>query len=583
MSAELLNQLTSREATTRGRAARVIAAANDPHNLPGLARLLLHADEYVRVATGNALTGMAKADLTAFVAVLESASGEQVADGLLTLFRKVAGVSAFLEAAGTTRVIKTLLAMLEHEKTIRRKDAADALAALGWKAETPDDRARYAVAKGDWHIAVKEGAAAVAPLIVAFRSTDANREGVLSSLWSIPAGWDPAALGPVLRLATDREVSTAAERGRIKGAFPDTLPDTLEALFSDPDPKFRAKVVVLLVLLLRLKRYSRVASILFQALRDDAAIVWKPAGAALTGQGALDEFGTLSEGPGFVRIALRLQSYSTQFSTDHIGELIAALAEPEPEIRVTAAHALGKLKAAKAVGPLIARLGDPREWFTVPWAAADALGMIGSRDAVPPLIAALQSRCKHLAQRAARALDQIGDPQAIQPLSRSLGNAEHEVREAAARSLGVFGLPEAIAPLIAALDDPHGSVNRAARDALTKILELSAARILKLNLLALSQLPHHERTEFDDRSEDEAAAWGGGGRIVGVNVEKLKELALREIARRKSTADLPRPTLMETPDRIQLQCTCGATYKVRTEYRGRKTKCPKCGKHLVVP
>ena len=100
---------------------------------------------------------------------------------------------------------------------------------------------------------------------------------------------------------------------------------------------------------------------------------------------------------------------------DELHDLIAALRDPDPRKRARAATALGELKgkAAEAVGPLIALLGDTAATndfgpTTVSAAAAMALGEIGE-PAVAPLIAALGDRSPMVRRMAVIALGGIED------------------------------------------------------------------------------------------------------------------------------------------------------------------------------
>ena len=100
---------------------------------------------------------------------------------------------------------------------------------------------------------------------------------------------------------------------------------------------------------------------------------------------------------------------------DELHDLIAALRDPDPRKRARAATALGELKgkAAEAVGPLIALLGDTAATndfgpTTVSAAAAMALGEIGE-PAVAPLIAALGNRSPMVRRMAVIALGGIED------------------------------------------------------------------------------------------------------------------------------------------------------------------------------
>ena len=78
-----------------------------------------------------------------------------------------------------------------------------------------------------------------------------------------------------------------------------------------------------------------------------------------------------------------------EWGTDQVRPpLVAALKDPEPEIREAAAQALGRQGNNEAVGPLRERVEDPKEVAAVKAAAVRSLGVIGDRS-VRPLVVGL--------------------------------------------------------------------------------------------------------------------------------------------------------------------------------------------------
>lgn len=86
---------------------------------------------------------------------------------------------------------------------------------------------------------------------------------------------------------------------------------------------------------------------------------------------------------------------------------ILLASDPEPDVRVTAAHALGQLGGAEDVGAL-SRSTHPEQATVLRRAAAGALGELGDRHAIPTLVGLLTDRDRRLAEVSAQALVQVG-------------------------------------------------------------------------------------------------------------------------------------------------------------------------------
>ena len=86
-------------------------------------------------------------------------------------------------------------------------------------------------------------------------------------------------------------------------------------------------------------------------------------------------------------------------------------------MRQAAAGALGQIRDARAVKPLIAALRD--DYWAVRRAAAEALGQIGDAPAVEPLIAALKDQDRAVRKAAAKVLVDIYRSGKLEPKKRS--------------------------------------------------------------------------------------------------------------------------------------------------------------------
>ncbi len=118
--------------------------------------------------------------------------------------------------------------------------------------------------------------------------------------------------------------------------------------------------------------------------------------------------------------------------------LLAAAADPDPEVRTAALHALGECRAPEGVLPLLFALGDPSLYLAR--IAADALIHIGE-PAVPGLIRALEQDAQpQVRANAARALALIGDKSAIPSLFHALEDDSMMVQHWADEGLERMGV-----------------------------------------------------------------------------------------------------------------------------------------------
>jgi len=156
-----------------------------------------------------------------------------------------------------------------------------------------------------------------------------------------------------------------------------------------------------------------------------------------------------------------------QISAPGFEPLIAALKDRNKDVRPVAAETLVGIGAA-AVEPLIVALQQYPEKRSV---VAQILGKIRGPRAVEPLIAALKDQNEHVRQWAAHALGKIGDPRAVEPLNVALGDQNEDVRKWAAYALGEIGDPRAVEPLSAVFkdDSENQNVRKIAAQALGKI------------------------------------------------------------------------------------------------------------------
>lgn len=135
--------------------------------------------------------------------------------------------------------------------------------------------------------------------------------------------------------------------------------------------------------------------------------------------------------------------------------LVAALEDPEPEVRFRAAIVLLNTPAPAAVPALMACLDDKNE--TVRFVAASALGEIGDRRATAALLSALAAGDPNVVEPAIRSLGALGDPAAIPALVKVLEQDHYSgpLSACAAAALWGVGAPDVTPQLIKALADPN--------------------------------------------------------------------------------------------------------------------------------
>ena len=144
--------------------------------------------------------------------------------------------------------------------------------------------------------------------------------------------------------------------------------------------------------------------------------------------------------------------------------------DPDPDIRRSAARALGDFSAARSLDPLTRALADRDP--DVQRDAAEAMGNLNDVSKAPTaLVRASASTDLELRRRATRTLGRIGDPATVQALTDRLSDDDKDVRLAAVEGLGEMKIQSAVPSLTRALSDRDPEVRRAAAEALGKTRE----------------------------------------------------------------------------------------------------------------
>jgi HEAT repeat protein len=159
-----------------------------------------------------------------------------------------------------------------------------------------------------------------------------------------------------------------------------------------------------------------------------------------------------------------------------VPDLIEALKDPDGRVHYDAANALGRIKDSAAVPALIEALKNPNGGGSI--SAAEALGAIKDPAAVPALIEALKDPGKYVRSSAAKALGAIKDSAAVPALIEVLKDPDDYVRSSAAEALGAIKDPAAVSALReVALKDPNNLVRSTAAEALEGIEDSAAGEL----------------------------------------------------------------------------------------------------------
>jgi len=177
--------------------------------------------------------------------------------------------------------------------------------------------------------------------------------------------------------------------------------------------------------------------------------------------------------------------------------LVEALADPEFDVRMRAAKALGAVGGERARRALVGALTDENRWSVIRisdllaemgpivvdelvaafprmgrasrTATIDLIAHVGNGNATPFLLERLDDLDRDIRARAAAALGRIGDQSAVPGLLAALQDAEWPVRSMAAKALGDQSVALAVPALQASLCDPEWWVRSNAADALRRI------------------------------------------------------------------------------------------------------------------
>ena len=159
-----------------------------------------------------------------------------------------------------------------------------------------------------------------------------------------------------------------------------------------------------------------------------------------------------------------------------VAPLARTLGDPDAEVRAEAAEALGRQASAEAVAPLLGRLDDPTPAVRIQIIAA--LARLGDARAVVPLVGKVEDSSPDVRQAVVRALGDLGDPRASSALVLALRDQSTDVRRDALAALGRMRAADAVDAIAPFVADSTPPLRQAALTALGRIATPDAVRLL---------------------------------------------------------------------------------------------------------
>lgn len=163
--------------------------------------------------------------------------------------------------------------------------------------------------------------------------------------------------------------------------------------------------------------------------------------------------------------------------------LLDGLSSPDPQLRMVAARALGRIEGKEAIAPLIEHLGDEVE--EVREASVEALCRLGAfcrEEIVPRLLSQMEHHDPERRMAVVLVLGRLDGHEVENVVSLAMKDESPLVRQAAVRALDEKGSGAQVPALMLALTDEDGDVRRLAAEALGGIGDEQAASALGLAL-----------------------------------------------------------------------------------------------------
>ena len=261
-------------------------------------------------------------------------------------------------------------------------------------------------------------------------------------------------------------------------------------------------------------RPSLTTEILIKALKDSSVMVRRD---ALTGLGIVGDKKAVDP---VIQLLVGDSDLTTEAASvlgkladeAAIEQLIKLLQNPSQSRRWGIAFALGFIRDAKAVEPLIAVLESSNSDEDLQACCISALGEIKDLRAVKPIIKFLHDKSPQIRYEVATALGYLTDEEAFQNLLEMLTDKNQDVVCNAILALGEQGDERAVTPLINILREGDVDMRRAV--------------VLALGILGSQEaLPALQWTRDNDNSKDSHHMWVKNDAIEAIKtIEQKKHL-----------------------------------------------------------
>lgn len=169
----------------------------------------------------------------------------------------------------------------------------------------------------------------------------------------------------------------------------------------------------------------------------------------------------------------RAVAYLVARGKKSIPYLVKALESSEPQVRINAVRALGRISDPGVIDPLVSVLVDSDP--TIQYEAVDALESRG-KESIPTLLIAAEAENPILRSKTIEIIGMIGDPSGIGVVAKALSDPYPEVRTKAVIALRRMAGEEAIHLIAPKLDDPSNNVRLMVVFALGDLKDIAAAR-----------------------------------------------------------------------------------------------------------